>query len=77
MCNSRPDFQSERAEMLCYEIGGARFAIGELGMFVDIATPRDDFAGDLRRAAIDFGVEPACLSVKRGSKSEGYEGQQE
>jgi hypothetical protein len=60
--------------MLGNEIGGARFAIGELGMFVDIAPPRDDLANDLRGASVDLGVQATVLGMewcRRGQRENG------
>jgi len=52
--------------MLRDQLGGPGLAVGQLGMLVDVAPPRDDLPLDLRGAAVDFGVEPAGLSVERG-----------
>jgi len=40
-------------------------------MRVDITPPRNDFAFYLRRAAVNLRVEPAILSVERGSECKG------
>jgi hypothetical protein len=63
--------------MLRDEIGGAGFAIGQLWMRMDVAPPGHDLALDLRGTAVDFGVEPAGLSVERGDQSKGEGGQEE
>ena len=55
--------------MLRHEIGSAGFAIGELRMLVDVAPPGQHFPLNLRRAAVDLGIEPARLGVERPRQS--------
>ena len=71
------DLDPQRPQVLRDEIGRAGFAIGELGVGMDVAPPRDDLAFDLGGPAVDLDVEPAGLSLERCGESKGDEGQED
>ena len=59
MRHARAHLQTERTQVVCDELRGSRLAIGELGVFVNVPAPGNDFRLHLREQPVHLGVELA------------------
>ena len=60
-----PHFQSERAQVLRHERGGAHFLPRQLGMLVDVTAPRHDLRVHCGGEPVELDVQRRCLRFKR------------
>ena len=70
----RADFHAKGPEMIRDKLGGSGFAIGELGVLMDVTPPGEDFARHLSGAPVDFGSETCRLGEagdREGQQSQG------
>jgi len=74
MRDARLHLEAQGAQVLRDDFGRAGFAVGELGVGMDIAAPRQHLVADQGGAAVDFSVEAARLSVKRSNSENGQDG---
>ena len=59
--------ETKRPQMLFHQRGRARFLIRQLGVFVNVATPRDHLGHHGRHARFDFGSQRIGGFALRGS----------